>query len=180
MGQHTSNTWKNLRTYICNLPDDYIVCAIKIKQLPSSYRSSFASNNLNSSVSQLIALDDSLFNSKPSTMKEENEKWSKINSIKEELISRVQSRNDIGAYKTPITKEALIEFIDNRIENNNNVINSIIYNVDESSISKENNLLVRKCKNGRSHGKAARGAAAVLWRELYPSGAVSLVVGDAE
>lgn len=144
VGQHSDNLWRNLRNYVSTLSDNYVVCAIKIKQPSTSYRAALSSNEYSvNSISKLEEVDDTLFNSRPLSMEEEDEKWSRINSIKEELVKRANFK----VKKTPVTKESLLEFINNRIENNNNVINSITRNTNISLMSKENNLLVENCKN---------------------------------
>jgi|GEM_PF-686190 len=149
VGQHTSNGWENLRNYISALPSDTIVSLIKIKQAPStgtSYSGVFSEKT----VAELSSTQEHLFNLVPSTETLENEKWSKLSAIKKELIKRAESGDGIKEFTTPISKDLLTKMIHIRMENNNNIINSINYNTGRSKKSaqiirgreKENELLI--------------------------------------
>ena len=149
VGQHTYNDFYNLRSRVQALPSDTVVCIIKIKRPSTSYstlvRSNMESNSLVSSTSDLRNLDDELYNSKPLTAKDEEEKWEEIASIKDEIIKRVQSENI--RHKNAVTKDALIDFINNRMEYNKEVIASNTYDVKGIAKTDEaTQLLVQNCK----------------------------------
>lgn len=127
VGQHTSNGWVNLRDYVCALPEDTVVCLIKIKQ-PASAGTAYLGSYSEKTVAELEITQDYLFNFIPSNETLENEKWSRLSAIKEELIKRANNGNGIEEYVVPISKDILTEIIDIRMENNNNIINSISYN----------------------------------------------------
>lgn len=127
VAQHTNNAWKNLRAYISALPGDTIVYLIKIKQPPST-GTSYLGSYSEKSVAELESTQDYLFSCVPATEPLENEKWSRLHAIKEELIKRVHNGIEIKEYVVPISKRVLTEMIDIRMENNSNIINTIRYN----------------------------------------------------
>lgn len=124
MGQHTSNNWKNLRSYVTSLSDDTVVCLIKIKE-PARRSSSLtrASSYGMMSVNSLTALQDDLFYSVPQTEDAENEKWAQIAEINDILINRADANGETFSVK--VTSEVLYEIITNRLENNTQLIQAL-------------------------------------------------------
>jgi len=174
VGQHTINGWRNLRDYISVLPVDTVICLIKVKQ-PSSKDAGYLGSYKGKTVSELDSSEDYLFNLIPTDEAQENEKWSRISAIKEELVSRVKCGVGIEAYKVPITKKALLNFIGARIENNNNIENSLIFsnglfkcNIESiCECKKENKKLEKFLRKVRTVKESDKERVIVLWNEFW-------------
>lgn len=119
MGQHSPFTWANLRNYVSGLSDSTIICLIKIKN-PAYSRSLNTNTFTLESQSRLSARQDEVFYTKTNNEKEENEKWAEIAAIKHEMISRAKSEN--YSFSAKVTIDVLLEFIDTRINNNDQII----------------------------------------------------------
>lgn len=174
VGQHTTNDWKELRQYISTLPADTTVYVIKIKAPPAgtnSYRMEAFSKY---SMEELEKIQNKVFNTKPVTDSQENEKWKLILEIKTEMVRRAEN----VPYQAEITKDALNEIVEIRIENNNNIACYIACfgdkksNYDESSeimlqCEMENEILTMFLQKVRSADENNKSEISALWSEYW-------------
>ena len=174
VGQHTKNGWENLRNYISALPGNTIVCLIKIKEPPST-GTSYLGSYSEKTVAELESTQEYLFNFIPSTETLENEKWSKLSAIKKELIKRANNGDGIKEYVVPISKHVLTDIINIRMENNNNIINSISYNTGSSKQNiqiilgrqKENEALITFLITVSAVDEHEKNSVNLLWNEYW-------------
>ncbi len=118
VGQHTSNSFKDLRTYASSLSkSDIIVCLIKIKK-PSSR---VALNDEDIKGINIMPFDN-LMSYQNTLRHSENEdvKWAKIAEVKKMMLQQ----KPVSKCKTEISLDVLKEIVDIRIENNNNIISA--------------------------------------------------------
>ena len=119
MGQHSPFSWANLRNYVSGLSDSTIVCLIKIKR--PSYRSSVSMNMFGlHSQSTLCELQNDVYNTNTNSDVEEEQKWAEYAAIKHEMVSKAKTEN--YSYKAAVTIDTLFEFIETRINNNEQII----------------------------------------------------------
>ncbi|MBR7081524.1 MAG: amidase domain-containing protein [Oscillospiraceae bacterium] len=149
MGQHTANSWQNLRNYVTGLSDKNTrVCLIKISANTFNAKSIQNMPEISSmSIDELAAEESRLNDTKPKTMEEEHEKWAAIALVKQELVKRAKESKI--SYKAAITMDALQQFMINRMENNQLFI-TCAENIEDKSIKAS---LITECKEARAENE---------------------------
>lgn len=145
MGQHTSDSWKNLRNYVLGLSSETRVCLIKISANTFSSRSARNLARIASmSTNELAAEENRLNQTAPQTIAAEHEKWATIAMLKQKLVEH--GKNSQTSYKTGITTNALLQFIRNRMENNT----LFLLFVENAEDGLPKTLLSNECEKART------------------------------
>ena len=145
MGQHTSDSWKNLRNYVLGLSSETRVCLIKISATTFSSRSARNLARIASmSTNELAAEENRLNQTAPQTIAAEHEKWATIAMLKQKLVEH--GKNSQTSYKTGITTNALLQFIRNRMENNT----LFLLFVENAEDGLPKTLLSNECEKART------------------------------